>query len=102
MNNTFYKESVDIDKTQELPVALIYGEYVGYKKYSLIWKKCDNDEVLQFLKGRNIAVKEVKEKQAGEWSDRLGNEDHFYCVITKLSLDKISDYESFALELSYD
>ena len=45
----FYKEHVDQDKTQLIPDALIYAEYVGYKRYSLIWKTTGNQQVLEFL-----------------------------------------------------
>ena len=36
MSNIFYKEHTDIDKTQEVPSAVIYAEYAGYMKYSFI------------------------------------------------------------------
>ena len=102
MTNIFYKEHTDIDKTQEVPLAMIYAEYAGYMKYSLIWKFEDNIEVLAFLKSNKIRVSGVKERLADGWSDRLKDVNHYETTITRNSFEKISDSKMLALEISYD
>jgi hypothetical protein len=102
MTNIFYKEHIDIDKTQEVPSAVIYAEYAGYMKYSLIWKFEDNVEVLAFLKNNKIRVSNVKERLVDEWSDRLKDVNHYELTITRNSFEKIRDSKILALEISYD
>jgi len=102
MATTFYTESVDIDKTEKLPEAKFYSEYAGYKKYGLYFKPEFMGRLLAIFKENKIRKPEFKNRKAGEWSDRLGNVDHFYCEISINAFDKIRNNQDIALELSFD